>query len=114
MSKAEEFFISLSKEIPNVTIGKMFGALCMKTASSKSVAMMWKDNIVIKLTGDTVSEATGLSDTKPFEPMQGKPMKEWYQVSFQHKEKWEKLVLLSLENVQAIQAKTPSRKKNKK
>jgi hypothetical protein len=36
MTKAEEFFIRLTSEIPNVKEGKMFGALCMKTPNGKS------------------------------------------------------------------------------
>jgi hypothetical protein len=32
----------------------MFDALCMKMTKGKSAAMFWKDNIVVKLSGDTL------------------------------------------------------------
>ena len=66
----------------------MFGALCMKTANGKSAAMFWKDNIVEKLTGESLNDAMSLVGSKLFEPMEGRPMKEWVQISFAYKDKW--------------------------
>jgi hypothetical protein len=69
MTKAEEYFNELTIQIPNVKPGKMFGALCMKTPNGKSSAMFWKDNIVVKLQGDLLTEALSLDGAQPFEPM---------------------------------------------
>jgi hypothetical protein len=41
MSKAEQFFIELTYEIPDAKPGKMFGALCMKMPNGKAAAMFW-------------------------------------------------------------------------
>lgn len=110
MTKAELFFTELTKEIPDVKPGKMFGALCMKTPNGKSAAMFWKDNIVVKLQGDSLKEALSLDGTNLFEPMEGKPMKEWVQIPFHYKDQWKKFALLSAESVKAVK-KTATKKK---
>ncbi len=51
----------------------------MKTTNGKSAAMFWKDNIVVKLSEGPFKEALSLEGAKLFEPMEGKPMKEWVQ-----------------------------------
>jgi hypothetical protein len=106
MTKAEEFFSELIKEIPGVKSGKMFGALCMKTAYGKSAAMFWKDNIVVKLQGDSKIEALSLNGSQLFEPMDGRPMKEWVQIPFAYKDKWKKFTLSSLESVSSLKKKS--------
>src|SRR5438045_3227109 len=99
MTKAEEYFHKLTKEIPGVVPGKMFGALCMKTPNGKLAAMFWKDNIVVKLTGDEHSDALSLDGAELFEPMKGRPMKEWVQIPFEYKSKWKKFATISAEGV---------------
>ena len=110
MTKAEEFFSELTKQIPDVKPGKMFGALCMKTPNGKSAAMFWKDNIVVKLTGESLSDARSLDGTKLFEPMEGRPMKEWVQIPFEYKDKWKKFALLSAISVKELKKKTSGKK----
>ncbi len=105
MTKAEIFFNDLTKEIPNVTPGKMFGALCMKTPNGKSAAMFWKDHIVVKLHGDSLKEAMNLDGTKQFEPMVGRPMREWIQIPFTYKEMWKKFAMTSSESINALKKK---------
>jgi hypothetical protein len=105
MKNAEEFFNYLSKEIPGVKPGKMFGALCMKTQDGKSAAMLWKDYIVVKLHDDSLKEAMNLNGTVQFEPMEGRPMKEWVQIPFKHKAMWKKFALISLESVSNLKKK---------
>jgi len=102
MSAAEEFFKKISKEIPDVKEGKMFGALCVKTPNGKAGAMFWKDCIVVKLDGDAFREAMSLDGSKQFEPMEGRPMKEWVQIPFEHKNKWKKFVTISVDIVRKI------------
>jgi hypothetical protein len=111
MTKAEEFFILLTSEIPGVKDGKMFGALCMKTPNGKSAAMFWKDNIVVKLPKESLQEALSLEGTKHFEPMKGKPMKEWVQIPFAHKDKWKEYATISVASVLALKKKVPVKKK---
>src|SRR4051794_37279854 len=99
MTKAEEYFTSLASAVPDLVPGKMFGALCLKAPNGKSAAMMWKDSIVVKLKDHDLSQASHLPGIQPFEPMEGKPMKEWVQIPFTLKDHWKKYLLISLQNV---------------
>jgi len=95
MTDAEILFTQLINEIPEVKAGKMFGSLCMKTPNGKAGAMLWHDNIVVKLAGDSFRAALGLKGSKVFEPMEGRPMKEWVQIPFVHHDDWKQYVLIS-------------------
>ena len=105
MTRAKEFFNDLTKEIPNVKPGKMFGALCMKTPNGKSAAMFWKDHIVVKLQGDSLKEAMNLEGVQQFEPMAGRPMREWVQIPFIYKDMWKKFAITSSESVSILKKK---------
>jgi hypothetical protein len=105
MTKAEEYFAKLAEEIPNVKKGKMFGALCIKTPNGKSAAMIWKDDIVVKLNGESFKEAMKLDGAKQFEPMDGRPMKEWVQIPFKHKDLWKIYAKVSVELVSSLKKK---------
>ena len=105
MTEAELFFTELLKEIPEVKPGKMFGSLCMKTPNGKACAMLWHDNIVVKLEGASFADALGLEGAKVFEPMEGRPMKEWVQIPFIHADKWKRFVLKSVSSVAILKKK---------
>ncbi|GAC1300781.1 MAG: hypothetical protein NVSMB24_02200 [Mucilaginibacter sp.] len=111
MSEAETYFTELTSEIPNAAPGKMFGALCMKMPNGKSAAMFWKDNIVVKLHGDALNEALSLDGTKLFEPMEGKPMKDWVQIPFGYKDEWKTFAEISAREVEALEKKPAKKKK---
>jgi hypothetical protein len=106
MTIAEVFFKELTGQIENIKPGKMFGALCMKTANGKSAAMIWKDHLVVKLKGNFLDEALNLKGAKIFEPMESRPMKEWVQIPFVHKERWREFTLLSIKSVKDIPKKS--------
>ncbi|MBS4057244.1 MAG: hypothetical protein KGZ82_08010 [Bacteroidales bacterium] len=110
MTQAEAFFMELMTEVPDVVPGKMFGALCMKTPNGKSPAMFWKDNLVVKLQGELHAEALCLDGSCLFDPMEGRPMKEWVQIPFDYKDRWREFVLSAAENVARIEKK-PAKKK---
>lgn len=99
MTKAEEHFHKIAKEIPNAKVGKMFGALCIKNTKGKSFAMMWHDDIVVKLDKGDVANALKLKGAKLFETMEGRPMKEWVQLPFTHAKLWKDLTEKSFEYV---------------
>jgi hypothetical protein len=105
MTEAELFFTELLKEIPEVKPGKMFGSLCMKTPNGKAGAMLWHDNIVVKLEGVFFADALGLEGAKVFEPMEGRPMKEWVQIPFIHADKWKRFALKSVSSVAVLKKK---------
>ena len=102
MTKAEELFHKLSKEIPDGKASKMFGAPCIKAPNGKSAAMFWKDCIVVKLPGDALKEALSLDGSCIFEPMQGKKMKEWAQIPYDYKDKWKKFAVISMNEVKKM------------
>lgn len=110
MTKAELFFSELTKEIPGVKPGKMFGAMCMKAKNGKSAAMFWKDCIVVKLTGEYFNDALSFDGAKLFEPMVGRPMKEWVQIPFEYKKEWRKFAKISSASVMKIKKKVASKK----
>jgi hypothetical protein len=114
MTEAEKLFHELAEEIPDTTEGKMFGALCLKTPNGKSAAMFWKDNLVVKLQGDAYNEAMSLDGAKLFDPMDGRPMKEWVQIPYAYKKYWKKYALISAEGVKALPGKTAKEQKEKK
>jgi hypothetical protein len=111
MIKAEEFFNKLAEEIPHVKPGKMFGAICMKTPNGKAAAMFWQENIVVKLQDESLQEAMSLEGSRLFEPMKGRPMKEWVQIPFIHKDKWKKFALISSKSALALKKSTSPKKK---
>ena len=88
----------------------MFGALCMKTPNGKSAAMFWKDNIVVKLTGDSLNDAMSIDGSQLFEPMEGRPMKEWVQIPFAYKDQWKKFATLSATSVKELEIKAAKKK----
>jgi len=102
MTNAEVFFKELSEQIESVKPGKMFGALCMKTPNGKSAAMIWKDHLVVKLKGDLLNEALNLSGAKIFEPMDGRPMKEWVQIPYDYKDKWKEFAAIAASVVKEL------------
>jgi len=73
--------------------------------------MFWKDGIVVKLQGDPLQEAMSLDDTELFDPMGGKPMKEWVQISYHYKDKWETFVKISDEGVEKLEKKVSGKGK---
>jgi hypothetical protein len=99
MSKAEDFFLQLACDIPDSKPGKMFGSLCIKLSNGKSAAMMWKDDIVVKLPKTEMEKIQKLKGVKLFEPMEGRPMKEWLQVPFSHSSEWKGLIKKSADFV---------------
>jgi hypothetical protein len=99
MTKAEKLFHDIAAEIPKAEEGKMFGALCFKAPNGKSAAMFWKDNIVVKLEVKDVSSALKLKGAKLFDPMGGRPMKEWVQIPFSHAKDWKPLAQKAMKYV---------------
>ena len=99
MTKAEILFHDIARKIPKATEGKMFGALCFKTPKGKSAAMFWKDCIVVKLEAKDVKTAMKLKGSQLFDPMGGRPMKEWVQIPFSHSKEWKHLAQKAMKYV---------------
>ena len=103
MTEAELFFQSLSDSFPHAKTGRMFGALCIKTSKGKAAAMFWKGDLVVKLPETHLKETLSLDGTQHFDPMDGRPMKEWVQVPFHYSDKWKDLLEKSMSYVLSIE-----------
>lgn len=111
MTAAETYFHELTQQIPGVEPGKMFGALCFKTPNGKAAAMFWHELLVVKLNGEARDEALSLDGTGFFDPMDGRPMKEWITIPFTYRDKWLEYATLATAYVRQIPAKAVSKKK---
>ncbi|HJT57877.1 MAG TPA: hypothetical protein VJ761_15350 [Ktedonobacteraceae bacterium] len=75
-----------------VKSGKMFGMPCLKqNESGKAFAGFYQGAMVFKLTGPQHGEALQLSGAHLFDPMGGRPMKEWVEVPAEHASRWVEL-----------------------
>jgi hypothetical protein len=74
----------------SVEASQMFGMPTLKV-KGKAFAGLFNDAMVFKLKGVHHAAALALSGAKLFDPMGGRPMKEWVQVPIQHASAWVKL-----------------------
>ena len=102
MTSSEQLFHEIATALPNVTEGKMFGALCIKAPNGKAVAMLWKNDMIFKLEGKSLQQALSLDGAKLFEPMDNRPMREWVQLTFDYSERWQEFAEKALEYVAKI------------
>jgi hypothetical protein len=84
--------LRLTDEVQN---SKMFGMPCLKIAG-KAFGGFFKDDMIFKLRGNALTEALELTGAKSFDPMGGRPMKEWVQVPYIHAERWIELARQAL------------------
>ena len=70
------------------TSGKMFGMPTLKNSDGKAFAGYTDGAMVFKLTGTSHAEALALTGASLFDPMGGRPMKEWVVVPFDHSTRW--------------------------
>lgn len=102
MSKGEQLFHEIAAGIPDAKEGKMFGALCIKAPNGKAGVMYWKEYMIFKLADKEQEEALKLKGAKIFEPMAGRPMGGWVQLSDQHAAKWPELARKSMDMVKKL------------
>lgn len=84
-----EKFEDLGEEMAGrgVSMAKMFGMPCLK-AKKSSFAGVWGEAMVFKLTGDDLAAALKLKGAELFDPMGGRPMREWVVVPVAHAKRW--------------------------
>jgi hypothetical protein len=82
------------------TSGAMFGMPCLK-ASGKAFAGFTRGAAVFKLSGATHAEALRLAGAHLFDPMGGRPMKEWVVVPHTHAGAWSRLARAAMAYVTA-------------
>ncbi|WP_088067526.1 hypothetical protein [Gottfriedia luciferensis] len=85
-----EIFENLRTELINhhdATKGSIFGHKGLKVLG-KVFVFYNEPNIVVKLRPVDVAEALKLSGAKNFDPMGGKPMKEWVEIPHGQDQRW--------------------------
>ena len=113
MSKQLDFFREIISKIPEAKESKMFGAICFKAPNGKAVAMIWKDEIIVKLDNDHEKKALQLKGAHVFTPMEGRPMNGWIQIPYAHAKEWLKYAEIAMEKVKLIEPKIKTPKKTK-
>jgi hypothetical protein len=91
MAKEEQVYKETGESVKNAEASQMFGKPCFKI-NGKAFMCFFENAGVFKLTGKDHEDAIKLSGAVLFDPSgKGRPMKEWVQVSYKHKEKWSAL-----------------------
>ena len=86
----------------------MFGMPSLKI-KGKAFAGLYEDAMVFKLTGEPHKQALAERGAHLFEPMKGRPMKEWVQVPVASSKQWKEYAREAMKYV--MKASTKSRKK---
>ena len=88
MSKEESLYIATGQSVKDAEQSQMFGKPCFKL-NGKAFISFFQESMVFKLDGEEHKTALGLKGSMLFDPSgKGRPMKEWVQVPFTHKEQW--------------------------
>lgn len=66
----------------------MFGMPSIKRRDGKAFAGLYGEDMVFKLEGEPHAAALALEGSHLFEPMAGRPMKNWVQVPPSHETQW--------------------------
>ena len=95
----QEYYTSIGKNLKDTEESQLFGKPCFKI-NKKAFICFFQNEMVFKLKGDTHSEALSLDGSQLFDPSGKKrAMKEWVQVPFDYKEKWEEFAQEALSYV---------------
>ena len=79
--------------------GQMFGKKCIKINNKAGVAL-FKDFLVFKLPEKQHADAISLAGSELWDPSgKGRPMKEWVQLTMEHKEKFKEFAKASADYV---------------
>jgi hypothetical protein len=78
----------LAAQNDGVELGKMFGMPTIKRGG-KATSGFWHGSMVFKLTDEAKrDEALALDGAERFDPMGGRPMREWVVVPASHADEW--------------------------
>ncbi|MBI3509899.1 MAG: hypothetical protein HY064_04495 [Bacteroidetes bacterium] len=95
MVKEEKLFREIGTNLKGVAMGQMFGMPIIKV-NGKALAGLHGKAMVFKLTGETHASALKLKGAQLFEPMKGRPMKEWVVLPATHNNRWEEFAKSAL------------------
>lgn len=92
MTSAQELFDGLAEELAAVGAkkSKMFGMPCLKDPDGKAFVGLREDELVVRLNRDTPkhAEALGVAGAHLFDPMGGRPMKDWICLPLAARDSW--------------------------
>ncbi len=96
----------LQKENPDVSVSKMFGMPAIKIGKN-AFSGEWEGSMVFKLAADSPehTSALKLAGAKLFDPMGGRPMREWVVVPPSNADNWLELARAALQYVSSKQSK---------
>lgn len=99
MTKEEALYTSIGQKLKKAEQSQMFGKPCFKI-NGKAFVCFYQNEMVFKLPGDELKEALSLEGSRLFDPSgKNRPMKEWVQVSFDHRDKWNSFAKAALNYV---------------
>ncbi|MFM9837764.1 MAG: hypothetical protein ACKVOQ_05825 [Cyclobacteriaceae bacterium] len=88
MTPSEKLYTEIGSSLNGVELSQMFGKPALKI-NGKAFACFFKECMAFKITGEEHAKALGLKKSKLFDPSgANRPMKEWVQVTFDHKDQW--------------------------
>jgi hypothetical protein len=88
MTPPEKLYTEIGSSLKGIELSQMFGKPALKV-NGKAFACFFKECMVFKIIGETHAAALGLKKSKLFDPSgANRPMKEWVQVAFDHKDQW--------------------------
>ncbi len=91
MAKEESLYTNIGQGLDDAEESQMFGKPCFKI-NGKAFICLFQNEMVFKLKGNAHILALSLKGAQLFDPSgKGRPMKEWVQVPYAHKAKWEAL-----------------------
>ena len=100
MTEAEREYKSIAASLAakGVADSQMFGMPCLKIGG-KAFAGFYENAMVFKLTGDAHESALSTKGAHLFDPMDGRPMKEWVVVPAKLSKEWPQLANDAMEYV---------------
>jgi len=101
MAKEETLYKSIGNALKDAEESQMFGKPCFKI-NGKAFVCFFQNEMVFKLTGDEHAAAIALKGAQLFDPSgKGRAMKEWVQLPYTHKAKWETFAAAALKYVKS-------------
>jgi len=96
MTTEASLYLSIGQNLNDTVQSQLFGKPCFKTGG-KAFICFFQNEMVFKLTADVHKQALHLPGSKLFDPSgKGRPMKEWVQVSYDHKDQWQQFAEAAL------------------
>ncbi|MEZ0069074.1 hypothetical protein ABIA32_005117 [Streptacidiphilus sp. MAP12-20] len=92
MTAADDLFAQLAEDMAPLGAKKssMFGMACLKDPNGKAFVGLHGEELVVRLNRDTEQHAAALAlpGSHLFDPMGGRPMKDWICLQLAAKDQW--------------------------